>query len=100
MTTKITATRTTEKSNYVAFKMYSEFTEEQAARFPKFCGIKSGRRLLTIDLTPKVSTGEINERGIKRIRKILDVLDGDFEFSAPYTNSETTLEGFVTRNNI
>lgn len=89
---------------YTAFKIDAvgnDITQEDidALKIPKYVGTMKVNYGITIDMTPNKSTGEVNERGIKRIAAFLKKAEGYCEYGYKFDNS-VTVEEFCKYHNI
>ena len=81
----------TSERGLIGFDFIGDLTEAQKAALPKYVGWsgKGGKRITL--KSDKVNEG-VNETGIKKIKAILKVLNGDYEYKAWASNAHATME--------
>lgn len=94
----------TENSNRTVFMITTvaeaNADEVAALNIPKYVGKITPNYGFTIDLTPNATTGEVNERGIKRVAAFLAKAAEHCEVNFNYARGVVSIEDFCNYHGI
>lgn len=92
-----------EGNSYTALIIYVDEVPQahiDALSIPKYVGKLKPQYGITINLTPNAQTGEVNERGIKRVSAFLKAAAGHYRMVEWRSENTVEIEEFCEYHNI